>query len=221
MKKLVRYVLLLVGPLLILAGVIHARSSSVSQAHDPVQAAEKFVPFSAETQIVTETGAIIVGRFYRRSDGSTRSETGKALDAPSTIFINNYGSRSSYMWTKGSWIAYPIGHPVVPRPWHPDEKSLARMLPVQESVDGLALLRKNNPGSPEGGYELVAPRLNFYAVVVRTCSDTPAPEDKCLTNRKFNIQIGEPPSELFEPGEGEAVAKSSTPFGPQPRREPK
>jgi len=63
--------------------------------------------------------------------------------------------------------------------------------------------------------------LNFYELVVRTCSDTPAPEDKCVTVRKFNIQIGEPPAELFEPREGDPVAKSSTPFGPQPQRKPK
>jgi hypothetical protein len=138
------------------------------------------------------------------------------------ILINNFSTRTVYVWriADGGWIAHPIDHPI-PLPWHPDEKSLARMIPVQESVDGLELLRKDNPGS-SGTYALVATRLNYYPVITRICPESTAGDGQgCTTNSKFNIQIGEPPAELFEPGEGERVAKSGTPFGPQPRREPK
>ncbi len=211
-KNLLRYAYLLVGPLLIAGGAMHARSAS-RQASDRSQPAETFVPFSAQTEITTETGQIILGRFYRRGDGSTRSETGPALDAPTVIYINNHANRTSYMWAArdGGWISYPLEGPQLP-PWHPDEKSLALMTPVSESVDGLELLRKKNGPN---GYSLLAPALGYYAVVNTTCSTDSRAEAKCSTNRKFNIRVGEPPWDLFEPAEGERIAKSTVPFAPR------
>lgn len=213
MRKIVIRAVLLLGPLLVAAAILHARAQQVPQQG---AAPASFVPFSAHSLITTATGAEIVGRYYRRSDGSTRAETGERPGMPSLVLINNYATRVTYSWRArdDDWVSHPMETPP-PQPWVPDENSLASMRPVPEAVEGFELLRKDNPGSG-GGYSLVAPRLNYYPLVIRSCADDHTPPGGCVSSRKHRIEIGEPPSELFEPGAGETPVRSGTPFARQP-----
>src|SRR5438067_2261311 len=129
MKTIAIRVALVTVPLACAGAVIYGRGMASSHAlshanqgfhnHKVIPQPQNWVPFSAQIKRVYEkSGEVVVGRVYRSSDGSTRSETGPSLDAINTIGIKNISTRSFYMWQgNDTWTAQPMELP--PEGWHP------------------------------------------------------------------------------------------------------
>lgn len=180
-----------------------------------VEQPSTWVAFSADIRRVNAmTGAVSVGKFYRSSDGSTRSDTGSSLDRIDTIGIKNIRLVAFYLWSdKTGWSQQPMTIP--PDGWGPGKIVFnERMTRVPERIDGLELIKHDAP--PYTVFR--APQLNMFELVkllpCQFASPTP-----CGT-WFANVQIGEQPPELFEVPASQPVVQNPQPGGIVLRKAP-
>lgn len=205
-KPLLLLTLITVG-----ATVLYGRSPERQQLSNVVIVPQPatWVPFSADIKRVgAEKGTVWVGRFYRASDGSTRSETGRSLDSIDTVGIKNIEGRTFYLWSKsrGSWTAQPMDLP--PWGWQPRPRHLSpRMGAVAQKVEGFDLMLSIN--KQRMVYE--SPQLNFFPLVaVEPCAVATA--TACGVWHS-NIVLGEQPPSYFLPQAGASLEWLSEPGG--------
>jgi hypothetical protein len=220
MKTYVYRACLVIAPLLFAgAAVLYARNSALTgrgpvrqlsaQRPEVIAQPVTWIPFTADLRHVDETsGEIRLGRFYRASDGSTRSETGSTLDAIDTIAIKNISTRSFYLWSqdRGWWTAQPMDLPQ--RGWLPVPRILTKeTVFVADKVERYNLVRSVTGNRVV--YE--APQLNMFELTTIVACAT-AVISNCGT-WYFNIRQGEPPNGYFKPRSGEQIVQLTAPGG--------
>jgi hypothetical protein len=178
--------------LCVLALVVLAADRPGSQEWQLRQPAE-WVPFSASlrhTAHFNGTIEVVLGRFHRGSDGSTRAETGQGDKM--RIAVRNRTRVAGYAWSRQTgWIDMPMTlgpHGARPAPW-----STANLIPIGDLYEGLRIVRLNVPNGRS--FRLMAPDLNMFAVRSFFCSE----RGQCELIEFHDIRIGEQPPELFEP----------------------
>lgn len=156
--------------------------------------AETWVPFSATMRFSGEGVVPSEGRFWRFSDGSTRSETYAAKDM--AITINNVAARRVYSCTGASgWVSHPLElpadglHPLV-------LLATPGVRELPEKWEGLTVYAVTDA---EGTERVIAPAINGF-VVRRTGSKGPNVE-------VTDIVIGEPGVALTPPEGAPVVEK--------------
>jgi hypothetical protein len=152
---------------------------------------DTWVPFSAKLTTHATSGKTFVGRFYRSSDGSTRSETGPSPDRMTVIAIKNIPQSLLYLWRRGEWTQQPMQLP--PSGWKPQSFPVRATTPVAEKVEGFDVVQADSVNSTT----LFAPALNLFPIVL-ILKECPAPLPEC-GERYSDIRIGEQPAELFLP----------------------
>ena len=165
----------------------------------------QWVPFVANARsVVTIDGVKRVrmeGRYYRRSDGSTRFETGPEKGPIKTIAIKNIATTRFYRFSKNHWQSNPMqlrdgGYLPAKR-----REDLRGMEKHAEALSGFLVYRYTDRG---GLQSLQAPDLNFFAL--RTWNDD-------TTQEFFDVQLGEQADDLFEPPLGVNVEEKPEPWG--------
>lgn len=85
-------------------------SSSSSQtnasAENLIPQPDYLVAFSADVRIFELSEPPVYGRFYRASDGSTRYDSGPALDDMRVIAIYNGKTNTRYRYSKAGWFSW-------------------------------------------------------------------------------------------------------------------
>jgi hypothetical protein len=201
--------LLVVGSLLAAGAVRYTANDVASPSGQFVFQPSEWVPFSADVRNVKVSGAVSVGRFYRGSDGSTRSEAGASFDDITVIAIKNIRTSSFWVWNqqRGYWRSQPMDIP--PDGWRPVPTRANIFTPVAEKIEGFEVLRR---GNSDGSFELVAPQLNLFPLVT-TCPTARPPATADCALRYYNIKIGEQPADLFELPTGAQVVPLAEPGG--------
>jgi hypothetical protein len=157
----------------------------------------EWIPFSAWVRSVVTTDGVqrvgMQGRYYRRSDGSTRSETGPENGPIRVIDIKNIAAKRAYLFRNGRWQSNPMqlrdgGYR--PRKQRVDMLGLERHA---EAISGFLVYKYTDAG---GVVSFQAPDLNFFKL--RTSYQE-------TTQEFYDIQPGEQPDHLFEPPQGADV----------------
>lgn len=205
----------LIGAMVVSPGRVAAIVEPASQRQYVEQPAA-WVPFSADIRRVNAmTGAVSVGKFYRSSEGSTRSDTGPSLDRIDTIGIKNIRLVAFYLWSdKTGWRQQPMTIP--PDGWAPGKIVFnEHMTRVPERIDGLELIKHDAP--PYTVFR--APQLNMFELVkLLPCQfESPTPCGTWFAN----VQIGEQPPELFEVPASQPVVQNPQPGGIVLRKAPR
>lgn len=222
MKKTVRVALLLLAPLALMgvvlygrAGVLHEGHSLLHQTthqHQVVPQARNWVPFSADIKRVYEkSGEVTVGRVYRSSDGSTRSETGPSLNTVNTIAVKNIATRTFYLWQGNEWwTAHPMELP--PDGWHPFPRILSPMMAAMpNTIQGFSAI-KTTTNSKSGARTIYeAADLNFLPLITTVPCDTTAVSECGIWHS--NVRIAEQRPELFRPPAGAQIVRKTEPGG--------
>jgi hypothetical protein len=188
---------------------LYLRTAQAPGPMEEVTGPQVWVPFSATYKHVNENGEVRVGRFYRASDGSTRSESGLEAGVMNIIGIKNISEGLFYLWkpTTG-WESRPMDVPSTG--WKPRiSKTVAPTNLVTDRVDGFALIK--SPMDRRGATTYEAPELNFMPLRVATRCQVIG-LDECgvwLTE----IIVGEQLPEYFKPPIGTSVARRSEPGG--------
>jgi hypothetical protein len=172
-------------PLAVLA--VYGWGARAGQPWQPLPGVpESWVPFSADFRVFGPGINTATGRFYRFSDGSTRSETRTLADL--AIGIVNVGLGRFYSYSRGTgWVSQPLELP---------PEGLKPRLPlaseaferVSEPWEGLEVWRLVDR---TGAAFLIAPALNAFTVR-REAGQGPSFEFT-------NIVIGEPQASLLPP----------------------
>jgi hypothetical protein len=205
MRKILTAMILITLPLLVAGSVLYARGFRALQPDQHVPSPTEWIPFRSDFRQVDGSGAVHVGRFYRRSDGSTRSESGQSLGKWHTILIKNISTATYYTWyEERGWARQPMQLPKWG--WRPGKRhfNTPGLTLVPQRVEGFTLLKVEHNG---GAYDLQAPELNFFTVV-RHWGDTVG-----SGTTHSNIRVGEQPAELFEPPRDASVAAIGEPGG--------
>lgn len=178
-----------------------------SQPGGLVAQPSEWVPFSADIRQVGSAGTTAVGRFYRSSDGSTRSETGDSFDALDTVAIKNIKERAFYLHTvDGAWTVQPMDLP--PWGWKPMPTRFGNgMTPVPETVEGFSLIRSES--GPVVLYR--SPELNLFVLITAVPCETGRAVECGISHS--NIVLGEQPEEHFQPPAGVRVMRVDKPGG--------
>jgi hypothetical protein len=187
---------------------VYTRSALSQSAGQLIPQPASWVPFSAELRDVREDGAVTVGRFYRASDGSTRSETGPSLDNIRVVGINAISNATFYLWhADRGWTAQPMQLP--PFGWNPTPTIFnSQMTGVTDKVEGFTVIRMVVGGNDRVAF--VAPELNLFPLIVSyPCRGRTA---QCGTVH-FNIRVGEQPQEYFAPAEDALITRREEPGG--------
>jgi hypothetical protein len=166
---------------------------------------DKWVPFSAKLTTRTTSGKTYAGRFYRSTDGSTRSETGPSPDQITVIAIKNIPQALFYLWQRGQWTQQPMQLP--PSGWNPQSFPVRAVTPVAEKVEGFDVVQGDSANSTT----LFAPQLNLFPIVLIN-KECPASPPEC-GERYSDIHIGEQPAELFLPPTDVALRVLEEPGG--------
>jgi len=174
-----------------------------------------WVPFSADVQVSQPGQPLVVGHFYRSSDGSTRLETGPG-DERVVVSIRNIKRVTFFVKNpKGEWISRPMK-------MRPGVYMPGRMKATTAGLFNYPFrlaLREGESGSlradsgmkayqyinPSGNVSLLAPELNFFAVLQVTLDGR--------SEQYSQIKMGEPDASLFEPPPGVQVTARSEPGG--------
>jgi hypothetical protein len=150
-----------------------------------------WVPFIAEKVMVSPTGVKWVGRFYRSSSGS-----------------NNIEEERHYVWKPQSgWTSQPMQLP--PGGWRPTPQLRNdRLTPHADRMEGFEVWVMRS----ESSVSYRAPALNMFALfsVPAGCDGSGQPE---CGHRYFNVQVAEPPAELFKPDPSASVLPLLQPGG--------
>jgi hypothetical protein len=193
----------LVIPALVVVTAIAPRWATLPSAvvSAPLQQPANWVPFSATSRFVYPSGSVVFGRFYRSSDGSERLDKEAYSGQPATTTIKNIPTATYYIGMGmptccDKWASYPMKLPMegyTPsyiRP--PGSTALEKVEARWSGFDAYRLLSKNYT-------RVLVPGLNYFAVLT---------DDPAGRRREFlNIQVGEQPSDLFEPPAGAVVVR--------------
>lgn len=171
----------------------------------------RWVPFRANIKRVFDPESVFVGRFYRASDGSTRSETGPSIAEINIVGIKNMSEGVFYLWLPTSgWESHPMELPhgkyFQPRL---DSGVSAEATRVDDQIEGIDLIK--GPTDRHGITEYQAPRLNYFAL--RTTIPCKTAQRTGCGKWYSEVHIDEQPPELFKPPVGVAVLKRSEPGG--------
>jgi hypothetical protein len=191
-----------------------ADASSVAQEQPGAEILQPsgWVAFQADVEITQRGKPLILGSFYRGSDGSVRLETWDAKDpSQRVISIKNKTTRTRYVKPPDKagvgWKSYPLGETTQPYRYRTNSHIRAH----SSRVEGYSLYLSIGP---EGDTRLLAPDLNFFPLVVQGVKDGRREVYK-------NIKRIEPPASLFEPPSGVQVeAKMHDPYAPGGTRSP-
>jgi hypothetical protein len=171
-----------------------AESSAAQPVQDLIAAPTTWIPFDAPFTTSSQAGTV-AGHFYRRSDGSTRTETGPENGPVKVISIKNISNSRYYTYLRGAWSSY---HMRLPKEgFHPALRSLTKtegLIPWPgEKIHGFELYRFSDRGGLE---RFQAPALNFFAL--RTVYEGTREE-------YFDIKVREQSPDLFLPPPGQPV----------------
>jgi hypothetical protein len=209
MKRIALQSVLAVLPLG-LAGVLvyGTPSAHMPQSATPalVSQPSDWVPFSADHERISDTGEVFVGRYYQASDGSTRAENGPTLEKINRVLIKHIPTATFYTWRlESGWTQQPMQLP--PNGWHPRPTVASLFKDATETIDGFRLLKREL----DDRTVFVAPELNLFPVLERKIKCSPGVASCGF--RYFNIRIGEPPSELFQPDPNATITRLTQPGG--------
>jgi hypothetical protein len=207
--------LLLIPPALgFTIGVSRTLARLATPAQLLPQGPPAWVPFSADVT-VAKPNQTVVGRYYRRSDGSYRLDTGSSPDDIQVTYIYNASEAQVYAKKPVSGWTVHILPDMVPGRFDPPT-TMANRIDISHYPYRLAI-RRGESGSltategfpavqtltPEGAVKLSIPELNFFEVEVRL----PTGRHEAYTN----IEIGEQPVSLFHPPGRIRVVRRATP----------
>lgn len=161
----------------------------------------EWVPFVARARKVAVNDGVsrieMAGRYYRRSDGSTRFETGPENGPIRVIHIKNVAHSRSYLLFGEQWQSNPMllsekGYQ--PKIRREDMRGLEKQA---EAISGFLIYKFTDHG---GVVAMQAPDLNFFAL--RTTFQN-------TTQEFYDVQLGEQPDDLFEPPSGATVEEKT------------
>lgn len=154
------------------AGSVNATKASAVPVY--IDAPQKWIPFEATVSILHPGSRAIAGRFYRKSDGSTRIETGPAETTERLIAIQNVTNSRYYTRNKrAEWNVQPMILP--PQGWKPIRyrKDMPGLFPYRGKID--LTQSKLNVNAEDGDLayqtagpgevQLVIPRLNMFTIL--------------------------------------------------------
>jgi len=188
-----------------LPGIARAEQQAPHGGTGPEIAAPiQWIPFAANMKSVVTTDGVqrvrVHGRYYRRSDGSTRNETGPESGPMKVIYIKNIATKRAYLFQRDRWQSNPMqldDRGYQPRKRRVDMRGLEQHA---EALSGFLVYKYTDAG---GVVAYQAPDLNFFAL--RTSyGDT--------TQEFYDIQLGEQTDDLFEPPRSVEV-EEKTEFG--------
>lgn len=173
---------------------------------------EGWVPFRAEMLELGRAGDVVVGHFYRDSDGSRRYETETADGRLKVISILNYTQDTYYGFNvREGWFEQPLGYSDgEKRP--PKYRMRQGIELLNEKIEGLEVYRFSGSA---GGWTLRAPALNFFEIS----------SEEGDTGRRTvykNIRVGDVPDDVFVAPADVIVKQYVTPKNrpPQKREKP-
>lgn len=187
-----------------LAGLAAAKSRLTHQApaiqntnpalHQLPEGPREWIPVIADVRIV-DTAGTVRERFFRNRDGSTRIEAYSPFVAEQVVTIHNLPQMTIFFQAAdGSWSALPI-------------RPAMRLVPLRRPRVGRNATISSAPETWEGVkvYKvsekvLLAPELNYLEV-----RDARGPR----VREFYNIQVVDPPEDLFVPAPGAIVRKAS------------
>jgi hypothetical protein len=153
-----------------------------------------WVPFEADVEITLPGAKLVLGKFHRASDGSSRQEAWGDDPSERTIDIVNSERGELYRFSKRrGWRSKPTQAPPVRLRYRIGRYTS----PYADRVEGYVVYLQTGPS---GDAFLVAPDLNFMPLVTQDVS----------TGKRIvykNIKKGEPARALFLPPPGVEVAK--------------
>jgi hypothetical protein len=188
---------------LVLIGVLvglfrYSNSAAAAQVSTPdaIPSPTEWVPFDASMRKVSPKEGTMEGRYYRRSDGSTRFDTGPTINNIRVISISNVANSEHYELTKGTWKSYRMILP--PEGYRPGARSfnITRGLEAwPEAVQGFEVVRLT---TEDGLIRFQAPALNFFNLLT---------EFQGTRQEFFDVRLREQPRELFFPPRDVEVEK--------------
>jgi hypothetical protein len=171
-----------------------------------IDSPDSLVPFSADFNVWESNSLTVVGRYHRASNGSVRMESGPDTTDVRFIHIINVPELTEYAYSKkaGKWLSKDSPHAAGksrPRRFRqnlPNWTLLPTRLAIRkgesgslEASEGLSAYRVDNGET----ISLMVPDLNFFPVVTQRLDGN---------HQTFtNLEIMEPPEELFRLPEGE------------------
>lgn len=188
-------------------GAVAGAAAVRNEPQKRIAAPDVWVTFTAELRQETPDAAPVVGRFYRASNGSSRTESGPESEPARVVDIKNI-ARGLY-FTKARtpeggeyWVEQPLVLPA--EGWKPMQMAeRADRLILKELFDGRQVVQVvAGPGS----VHFLAPSLNYYPVV----------KSRPLTGERTSAHVvstAEPAAELFEPPAGATIRRSEKPGG--------
>lgn len=209
----------LVSPVLLIGGLWAARGNAqdaraIQSQETPgprIASPENWVPFTAEWRRVkprpNAESVVVVGRFSRASNGSTRLESGPESEPARVIDIKNIARRLYYTTARDAngnryWVEQPLR--LGPDGWKPMlMRERADRVVLKEPFDGRQVV---SVVVGPGMVDLMAPALNFYPLVktyIPTGDRTEA----------HVVSTDEPAGDLFEPPAGAEIRRSEKPAG--------
>jgi hypothetical protein len=164
-------------------------SQATAQAGRPqaIPAPTDWVAFDASMRKRSKEGPVF-GRYYRRSDGSTRWDTGPAENDMRVISISNVSNSEHYEYARGTWKSYRMILP--PGGYRPKRRSFQTtkgLEPWSTRIQGFEVIRQSTNSEL---VRYVAPALNFFALLSEL-DDT--------RQEFFDVRVREQPSQLFSP----------------------
>lgn len=187
------------------------RQTSSSANIQEIAQPDSIVPFTADL-LKRGSDHTFEGKYYRREDGSVREEgvvTIPGARPERVIGIVNLTRKITYIfkesqgWASGA-IEADLAKPMRRRLNQPGVMS--GLFPEEMPYEGRVVYR--GVGST-GDYELLAPDLNFFAVVTQSARSGRRAE-------YHNITIGSQPDALFELPAGAVVTTTFQPIRPSP-----
>lgn len=202
-----RRIVLALMPIVVIV-VAYARygphvASAKPQVHTlDVPSPDQWVPFRADVERSRAGSAErMVGRYFRGEDGSTRSELGVEGER-AQITIMNVSTNTYYQLSTDISRSHPMR--VSSQGWRPLKmrETNVNLGKAANTIESFQVRQLSSPGI----VELVAPELNFFALI----SDNPVTGTR---RRYYNIVKGRQESSLFEPPGGAFVQAHLMPMG--------
>jgi hypothetical protein len=166
------------------------------------------VPFSADSERrIGGKDVVVDGRFWRASDGSTRTESWVRGINDVIIVIKNVTTNRYFekLGNARAWCSHPMALPS--RGYLPLKRrtSMPGLSAVATPVEGFEVFRYSGGTPRSTTTELQSPALNFFALVVQDFTGTHL--------RHFNIRLGEQEPALFMPPPDATVEEHVDPRG--------
>lgn len=161
-----------------------------------------WVPFQADVEIAAPgDAAVVTGTFSRAADGSESMTTGRG--GRHVVAIKNIARQTAFLYSpRFGWKSHPMELPDAG--WHPIRyRPNVNLAKHPERIEGYEVYRTT---SPDGDLLLMAPDLNFFALVSQHGRSGQRIQYK-------NIRIGEPSPDLFLPPPDVRVSPDPRPAG--------